>query len=100
VKPLAKLVLVAIAVTMLAACEKPTAKFHPGDHVRVKITDTRGIVAARMSFFVADHYYLQVAGNERDFHKDPNYWQPPFVDKRTWHYEGPFEENDLELAKR
>jgi hypothetical protein len=38
--------IIIIAVALINACEKPTAKFHPGDKVRIKVTGEEGIVAA------------------------------------------------------
>ena len=81
----------------LSACEKPTAKFRPGDKVRVKLTDTKGVVAARLSPFVDDQYYLKVPGNERNSHREYLYCQSAFV--RPWHYEGPYLDTELEVAK-
>jgi hypothetical protein len=66
IKTTALLILVA---GILASCEKRTAKFHPGDRVRVKLTDTKGLVAVRLSPFVDDQYYLQVSGTQRDLYK-------------------------------
>jgi predicted component of type VI protein secretion system len=41
-------ILAITAVAILSACEKPTAKFHPGDKVKVKLTGTTGVIALRL----------------------------------------------------
>jgi hypothetical protein len=95
-----QLILVIAVCSTLAACEKPTAKFHPGDKVFVKLSpDTKGVVAARISPFVDDLYYLKVPGDERVLYPRGEWDKWTGWDERPWHYEGPYCDTDLALTK-
>jgi len=95
VRPMRVLLSIIIAVATMNSCEKPTARFHPGDKVRVKLSGTEGI----NSPFVDDLYYLQVPGDER-VRYPPHTWDGWYTgDLKPWHYEGPYYESDLVLAK-
>jgi predicted transcriptional regulator len=108
-----KLILVMAVCATLAACEKPTAKFHPGDKVKVKITETKGVVALRLSPYVDDLYYLKVPGSfsfrtildDQYARKSYDDFSPKFRNwvypeyGRDWHLEGPYYDTDLALTK-
>jgi len=87
---------------MLSACEKPTAKFHSGQKVKVKGTPIRGVIALRLSLFVDDNYYLKVSGSKRQSYPEGGGGEYLFIppwDKDTWHYDGPYLDRQLELDK-
>ncbi|HSH39394.1 MAG TPA: hypothetical protein VK993_11470 [Chthoniobacterales bacterium] len=86
-------------------------KFHPGDRVRVKATQTEGKVCLRTRLFREDRYFVTFPGSydvrepirERErsagqrvaYEPQYGYWYSP----RPWHEEGPFHESELELAR-
>jgi hypothetical protein len=90
-------ILAITAAAMLSACEKPTAKFHPGDKVKVKLTDTTGVIAVRLSPFVDDLYYLKVPGKQSAL--DPQHWFYYGPDEPNWHIDGPYYDTDLQASR-
>ena len=98
--PMKSMLLALAACVTLGACEKPTAKFHPGDRVRVKLSDTRGVVKARIRPLVHDLYFLRVAGSFSALYRggDPKCWDRD-PDPKASHIEGPYYDTDMELAK-
>ena len=106
------LVLAATALLVgLTSCDKrPTARFNPGDSVKVKATQIEGKVCLRTRFFQEDQYWVTLPGNyyvsfpirEREERSamDAEYaakygtWGP-----KPWHDEGPFYESELEHAR-
>jgi hypothetical protein len=93
-----------VSCLVLCACQKSTAKFHPGERVRVRVTQTEGVVALRTRFFQENLYHITVAGpqrvlypvgvNEQDAAMQAKYGEPDYM--HPWHDEGPFYESDLE----
>jgi len=110
------LILTLAVCLALAACDKkPSAKFHPGDRVVVKLNrDKKGVVYVRHRFFVDDLYYLAVPGKPDSvekpyFHSNGEYWATDDVSPHAkaafwwgkaepWHTEGPYYDTDLLLA--
>ena len=101
----AKLALIAIIASGgLAACEKVTAKFHPGDRVRIRASDMRGVVYVRLSPAADDLYYLAMPGalpeheiptdDVSDRVKSSFWWKA----SEAWHTQGPYYATDLELT--
>jgi len=97
----------------LGACGKPVAKFHPGDKVRVSLTQTEGVVVLRTRFFQENQYRLKVPGDSAVFLPAGTrfreaawhaYWAAKYADidepylPNPWHDEGPFYESDLKLV--
>ena len=75
---------------VVCGCEKPSAKFHPGDRVVVKAhPETKGGVLLRASPFIDDLYYLRVAGPPDS---RTSTWIVSSSDKvsKHWHLEGPY----------
>jgi hypothetical protein len=92
------LILVATACAIMGSCEKPTAKFHPGDRVFVKENPKiRGVVTMRLSPLNEDLYYITVPKRLM-----PSY---PYVSEGdqfalippTRQYDGAYRANELEL---
>jgi hypothetical protein len=82
------------------SCSKPHGKFKPGDKVTYAHSKTRpvGIVYSR---FNTDepYYYVRFPGTTNDM----NVLDWPYNDQDKtlrWHMEGPFGDDDLELAQR
>jgi hypothetical protein len=90
-----KLIFSLAVCSALAACEKPTAKFRPGDKVKVKLTDTTGVIAQRLSPFVEDLYYVKAPGKQSAM--DPDNWFLWGPNEPNWHYEGPYRDSELVL---
>jgi hypothetical protein len=100
----------------LGACGKPVAKFHPGDKVRVSLTQTEGVVVLRTRLFQEDQYRLKVPGDSSVFWPAGTRFRVAAMDAYSdaylakygiinepyvpnpWHDEGPFYESDLELV--
>jgi hypothetical protein len=97
---MSRLVIAVTVFASLAACDKPTAKFHVGDRVVVKAhPKTKGVVTIRNSPFVDDLYYIRVAGAPDD---RASTWIPtkePWSRSKQWHLEGPYYESQLELDR-
>jgi hypothetical protein len=104
----AKLLMLPIALSAaFSACEKPTAKFQPGDRVRVKVTQIEGEVILRTRFFRNDLYHLKLPGKyyvffpirerEERAAEDAKYGLTDY--SKPWHSEGPFYESELELCQ-
>jgi|ERR1044072_3193818 hypothetical protein len=106
-----------VGVLALTACEDH-AKFHLGDHVKVKLGNTEGIVVVHLRPYVDDLYYLKVPGgsNALDLTTDDAslmmYLRQYGVTEVTpetrklldapgerWHYEGPYYDGQLEIVK-
>jgi hypothetical protein len=67
VRPVKALVVISLIISTLlfvfTSCDKrPAAKFHPGDRVRVKVTQEEGTVRLWTRFFREDHYFLTLPG--------------------------------------
>jgi hypothetical protein len=100
VRPVKAFLLPALVCSAIAStgCEKPTAKFHPGDNVRVPRTDTRGVVVTRLSPLRDDLYYLRVPGAPEELDKTWD-WSRFKPYPRQTHLEGPYYDNELEPTK-
>jgi hypothetical protein len=91
-------ILVATACAIVGACEKPTAKFHPGDRVFVKENPRiRGVVTMRLSPLNEDLYYIAIRTGSvpsGPYLTDGDDFAliPP-----TRHYDGGYLESELEL---
>ena len=94
-------ILVAIGCVLFGGCEKPTAKFHPGDRVFVKENPKiRGGVTMRLSPLKEDLYYIAVPKRLM-----PSY---PYVSEGdefaliqpTRQYDGAYRANELELDRQ
>ena len=88
-----------IAIAMFPSCEKPTAKFPPGEKVRVKLTDTMGVIAVRLSPAVDDLYYLKVSGKRSALDKREWFYKWYEADEQNWHIEGPYYDSDLQVSR-
>ena len=94
--------LVFIACSALSACEKQGVKFQPGDRVRIRVSDTKGVVYLRLSPAVEDLYYLAIPGLQpgasgptdevSDRAKSSFWWKAD----EPWHTQGPYYDTDLE----
>jgi hypothetical protein len=100
-------VLAALCLALCACEQSSTAKFQPGDKVRVRATQTEGVVTLRTRLFRENLYHINVSGTERVLYPigeneeraaimakygDPEYLHP-------WHDEGPYYESDLEPVR-
>jgi hypothetical protein len=101
-KPFASLLAIAVAVVFgLTSCEKPHAKFRPGDKVTFKKSDhsKKGVVYLR---FNTDepYYYVRFPGPPDDTNVLDGPGDDSWKDGVRSHMEGPFGDEDLELAQR
>jgi hypothetical protein len=92
-------ILVAVSAAMFPSCEKPTARFHPGEKVRVKLTNTTGVIAVRLSPSVEDLYYLKVPGKQSALDKREWFYQWYEANEPSWHIEGPYYDTDLQVSR-
>jgi hypothetical protein len=102
-----RLAVVMVLCLSLPACQKPKAKFQPGDKVRVKSTHSEGKVCLRTRLFRENVYWVTVPGSyyvlfpvrerERRAAMDAHYGLTGYP--KPWHDEGPFYESELELAR-
>lgn len=104
--PTTWLIFAALLFIALPACEKPRAKFHPGDKVRVKFTQTDGVVVLRTQFFRENLYHITVAGTNREHYPVGENKQRLALmaeaasseSLKPWHDEGPYYESQLEFV--
>jgi len=94
--PMKPAILAMMAAVFLFSCEKRTAKFRPGDKVKVKLTDTRGLVYARLSPFQDDLYYVKAAGKKSASNPWYFHWGS---DEPNWHIEGPYYDSELQATQ-
>ena len=87
------------ACLVLNACHQQRARFEPGDPVTRKLTGERGVVALRMRFFADNKYWLKMPGGERDGNGVLAAPGERTVRNRDWHFDGPYYDDDLVLAK-
>jgi hypothetical protein len=102
--PINVALLAIIALGVLTACQKSTVMFHPGDRVRIRASDMRGVVYLRLSPAADDLYYLAMPGalpeheiptdGVSDRAKSSFWWKP----SEPWHTQGPYHATDLELT--
>jgi hypothetical protein len=92
------LAFVSIACVIFGSCEKPAAKFHPGDRVFVKDDPKiRGVISMRLSPLNEDLYYIDIPRGAPGSH--------PFVSEGdefalippTRQYDGAYRASQLEL---
>ena len=82
-----------------SGCKKSTAKFKPGDRVVERLEPSKkGIVYLR---FNTDkpYYYLKVPGKPQRAPEFLAWWDDSDKDNLQVHIEGPFGDEDLELAR-
>jgi hypothetical protein len=107
-----------------ASLIEPSAKFQPGDRVRVKVTEAEGTVCLRTKFFREDLYFITFPGSydvfetiadrtrrdaweaestarsrewARSHGMAESAFDVPEYQPTPWHAEGPFYESDFEL---
>ncbi len=90
--------LMIIATAMFASCDRP-ARFRIGDKVKVKLTDTTGVIAARNRLSGDDAYFLNVPGKRSALDKRESFflWYAT-ADEANWHTEGPYYDTELQVS--
>jgi hypothetical protein len=92
------LTVIAIVWVMFCACEKPTAKFHPGDRVFVKANPKiRGVISMRLSPENHDLYYIAIQPGAVPSHPYLTEGDEFAVIPPTRQYDGGYLESELEL---
>jgi hypothetical protein len=87
-----------VACAALSACEKPEAKFHPGDRVFVKENPKiRGVVSMRLSPLNEDLYYIDIPSGAPGSHPYVSSSDDLALIPPTRQYDGAYHESELEL---